>query len=1024
MRFCSTAVTLLALLFAAPSVRSEEPLRLSGKTGEIQFRPGDGAILFFGRRGANESIFHSGEAGLWEARLQDGRVIKASEFSQPGRSVECRREPDGQSLRMQFHGRELDVSVTAKVVDDAMDLAAEVAPHEGVLLSFGLPARLEFAPDRLVRLVCPANGNESVGFGFRGAFFLPRERKGPKAPAYYEYRSLYPAAFADFFHWETTAGLAAVYRVQPRPWEPWQAAQDRQAIFIPGQIACGGSAQGGWCERPFSPFIPAGRSWRTPAVRIAFGGTAAESLRAYCQANGITRRLEEKMTAEALEKFKQAVLVYYCGNCQQKLAHLEQLPRPTLVHFADYLHGGFDKQYPDHLPPATDFGTPQEFRALFERARQLGHLVMPYTNPTWWCDKPRGPTFLEHGEAPLLRLLDGRLSFERYAKNEGFTICHWHPAVQAANRKTVAQFSQEYPVDILFQDQCGARSWRYDANPASPTPYAYVEGLLSMIDEDCRRKPLSTESGWDGVVNAESQLCGMTWGIVPTEHGPTWRRLMKDRYDPATWEVFPLAQYIAHDKTSMIHHDLGQFVTNRPTLAWTLGLGFGLSWRTDAAGLDHEPPRQWLLWLDRLQKSVCARYVGRPLDQFQHDRGAKPTVDDGLIRASYGDLHIVANLGPHPREESGRTLAPFGFLATAPGLVAANLHRLDGEAFGESGVSFVSQEASGQTDLWVYAPAEQQVRILLPSAISGEATVKFDDGSSQAVTVREGICGFRLPAAPGRPRISPPAEMARAPRDWPGAKPAIGVLDFGAAVTPVWTRITPKQWLEAFSQSRLAKEWGLPVRPITNAADLAAALESGPRACLAIINPYGERFPLIGGAWREALDKIRAYVNQGGCWWETGGYSFHSAFAIDGQTSRFENVGPQGMQHLGLPVGFGEVDQPAEPLFATDAGRRWLGEPLSARVGDWQAPVNRALPRGIADPGHLTLISGKNQDYVGGYRLDGWGWLWRVGGFWPDREATPAVVVGAMEHLYSHAPESIPTGGISHLWHATVAKKL
>ena len=32
----------------------------------------------------------------------------------------------------------------------------------------------------------------------------------------------------------------------------------------------------------------------------------------------------------------------------------------------------------------------------------------------------------------------------------------------------------------------------------------------------------------------------------------------------------------------MIHHDLGQFVTNRQVLAWTLGLGFSMSYRVHA----------------------------------------------------------------------------------------------------------------------------------------------------------------------------------------------------------------------------------------------------------------------------------------------------------------------------------------------------------------------------------------------------------------------------------------------------------
>jgi len=57
---------------------------------------------------------------------------------------------------------------------------------------------------------------------------------------FYEYRVSYPPAFADLFHWESQAGQAVVYRVQPRTWEPWQGATDPHAIFVPGRLACGG----------------------------------------------------------------------------------------------------------------------------------------------------------------------------------------------------------------------------------------------------------------------------------------------------------------------------------------------------------------------------------------------------------------------------------------------------------------------------------------------------------------------------------------------------------------------------------------------------------------------------------------------------------------------------------------------------------------------------------------------------------------------------------------------------------------
>lgn len=566
------------------------------------------------------------------------------------------------------------------------------------------------------------------------------------AGQFYEYAVTYPPAIADLFHVQTRTGAAAVYRVQPRNWAPWQGTRDPNAIFVPGRIGCGGDEQGAWCERPFVTYVASGQTWRCPTVRLTVGGSAANDVRAYCLANGITRRLEDKMSRDLLEQFCRSVLVYYAGNCADKLRYLDRLPVPTQIHFADYLQGGFDKQYPDHLPPNARFGTPQQFKEFFEAAHRLGHLVVPYTNPTWWCDEPKGPTFLAAGDEPLLKKLDGTLSAERYSQNTGFTVCHWHPAVREANRRTLRQFREQYPVDVLFQDQCGARGWRYDMNKSNPNPYAYVEGLLSMIDEDSRQVPLSTESGWDRVVNAESQLCGMSWALVPSEHAPVWRQLMRDRFDPATWTIFPLAQYVAHDKTAMIHHDLGQFVTNQQTLAWTLGLGYSLSYRVHAPALENDAPRHWLLWLDRLQKSACARYVGQALDEFRHQRGPQATTeDDGTIEARYGTLRLAANLSPRPRHVQGRELAGYGFYITAPGLVAARLTTTGVQDAGDDDASFLVQGDACRTDVWVYGRAEQQAAIVLPTAASGPITLAFDQGPRVRTSLQGDAHRFRLP---------------------------------------------------------------------------------------------------------------------------------------------------------------------------------------------------------------------------------------------------------------------------------------
>ncbi len=838
---------------------------------------------------------------------------------------------------------------------------------------------------------------------------------------YLSYSLSYPVAFSDFMHLESRAGSAALYRVQPRTAkQPWDAASNPAEIFVPGALACGGDERGGYCDHAFSTYVKPGETWRAPPVRLTLGTPVREDLARYCAANGISRPLSEKVKPEALARLKQSVLFFMPGPAREKTAALDKLPTPTLIHFSDYLKGGFDKEYPDHLPPNAGFGTPDELKAFFDRAHALGQLVSPYTNPTWWCDHPKGPTFEREGDAPLLKGLDGKPHYERYSKNDGWTITLWHPAVQAANRLTVRQFTQEFPVDVLFQDQCGARSWSYDTNPASPTPFAYSEGMIAMNDEDSRLVPLGTENGWDRVADYQTLLCGLSWGIVPTDHHPEWVRLFKAAVPPDTWEIYPLALAVMHDKAIFLHHDLGQFVTNDRVLSWTLGIGYSLSYRAPASVIaTQDAPREWLAWLDRLQKSVVARHLGQPVRDFRHDRAplfATPgdprrESDDGVLTATYGDVSFACNLGDVPRTVAEHSLPAYGFRAEAPGVTAG---------LAPDGTGYVTETRKGKTDLWIFAPSQSKVSVPVP--FSGPARVALEDApTSDLRHPTSDLLTLTLPQRGLVARVAIPADRAGlAPRDWPGAKPAIGVIDLGSGLSPALTSVGPAAWRAAFEASALAKQHGLAVQTLATYDALAAALAAGPSKYFAIVNPYGELFPTPGpGRWREALDAVRAYVNNGGTWWETAAYSFHRAAFREGDKWKTGLVAGAGLEHLRLPIGDGDVEMPAEPLRVTESGKAWLGEAAATAVAQSTSAVNRSVPSTSASPA-TVLVAGVESGFIGGYRLDGWGYLWRVGGFNPNPEVTTAVAVAATLHQYTTPPAAPPACGTRYLYHATL----
>lgn len=544
---------------------------------------------------------------------------------------------------------------------------------------------------------------------------------------YYTNNILYPPAFADFLQMEATNGYAAVFGVQPVPDDPWAGETNTAQLFIPGEVAWGGDAQGGYYERSFAPYIVSNATWQSPTVRLLFGQPATNALAAYVEANDFSRSLTNKMSPSVLDAFRQSVTINYRGVCTQLTANLPDLPAPAILHIAQYMYGGFDKEYPDHLPPNAEFGTPAEFTNFLAKAHGDGHLVMPYTNPTFWGEDPRGPTFTSVGEDPLSLHTDGSTSYEVYFGEGGYTVTPWHPEVRAANERTRQEFTTNYPIDILFQDQVGARTWQYDLNTNSPTPYAYAAGLAAYAGEDSRHVPVSTENGWDRIVNHEAQFCGLAWGLAPTTNAPFWRRYLRERYEPSTWEVFPMAQYIAHDKVAFVYNNLDAGVHNHPVISWTLGLGYGMTYVLNPTDLDNVDKRQWLLWIDRLQKSVVARYMGASIGRFDHRWGTNAVnPDNGVIEAQYGSVDVVANLGPDTLATNDFTLAPYGYMAEAPGLLAGHIM----ESGGSGTATYVAQTNSTGLDFWIYAPGNTNVTIVLPQGYNGRATVKVAGGST------------------------------------------------------------------------------------------------------------------------------------------------------------------------------------------------------------------------------------------------------------------------------------------------------
>ena len=632
--------------------------------------------------GQTNSVWHSGEYGLWRLKFKDNITLEAADFRTNGCPVTVVRMADG-SVTASFSHPSVDVKVVFVPSGIGIDLHGVVTVKQGnPVLNFDLPARLRFAPQDVGRLYFPQGGALGLGVAIKSGFF--------SATPYLSSKLSYPNAFMDFCEMKgSDGGLCALFGVRPRPpHESWK--NPREFEFVPGSLGCGGDASGGYVDHAFMIWADKGQTLRLPAVRFAFGLELQDAIDAYSAANDITRSLSKKIAPEKLYTLKRSLLFKITDATAKDIsAEVSSIPVPSLVHITQYLKGSFDKEYPDHLPThPVWFGSDANHRALIDALHAHGHLYLPYTNPTWWCDHPRGPTFLKCGEAPLSIGLDGKKYHEQYGAADGWQTTFWHPAVQTANRKTVRQFTHDLPADILFQDQCGSRFCHYDFNPAAPSPTAYSEGLLSMIEEDSAVLPLATEDCWDKVADLQTAICGMAWHTIPLRlTDPRQTRLAKKFVPPDLWEFEPLAARLMHDKVLFWMHDLGASVDNPRIFAWILAMGYNMSYGSALRRyIDDRRTNGWVRWLALVQRTVCSRIAGAPLVAWRHDRtpmlarvgfDPKRGEDDGVVEAQWGDVHCSVNLGDVPRMVKGQNLAPYGFYITAPGLVAAALEGAD-----------------------------------------------------------------------------------------------------------------------------------------------------------------------------------------------------------------------------------------------------------------------------------------------------------------------------------------------------------
>ena len=614
----------------------------------------NGALLSLIDRRARIALLRGQNGCMWGAVATDLTTVSG-----------CGYRPSGPS-RFAFSWRQETSTLVLRYLPDpdadrrlraTVELRAGLSQVDLRLVldnDWGRPLSSVLLPADLLAPVAAAKAgyapNFLPGVRFRPSFF---SRVGDNVLTY-------PGrwAFADYLALDLGQSHLALYSVSPAP-API-APVDLGFIHNQEPVPCSGPL---FClTHVFQTWIGDGASWSSPLVRLRIGESASESILAYRRENGIDRypSLAEKV-GDRLSVLARAPLVKAdpwkgLPAFREWPSQLGRLPSPSLLHPVAFQPGGHDESYPDFLPPDPRWGTQEELARVVSSAHALGQLVMPYLNVSWWDEQAPSLRSLSPPLEPAdvaMRTSSGEVVREQFGSHDGLVVSPWALPVRRRVEALMEEWQRDVPVDCLFFDQIGARPWRRDFNPAAPTPLAYADGWLSLL-APYRDRCLMVEDGWDRL--AES-AAGFHGGILLMQRELSW----PDRHWGAgTWEPYPLALWLLHDKVLLYQHDLyeGTMTEDPQALAFNLAFGLVLSGRWQpGTGSD-----SWLALSGRLQRLLGPYYAGRP---FLSYRFLAPSVTKSEFSGGYT---VVVNWSEQePYDLDGYRIAPLGFLARADG---------------------------------------------------------------------------------------------------------------------------------------------------------------------------------------------------------------------------------------------------------------------------------------------------------------------------------------------------------------------
>ena len=416
---------------------SVDHLRLYGNTYELILGKTNGAILGITDKAAHADLTLGSRNGcLWGTNLRAGCSADSFRYHWDA----------GQSILTLVYP---SATVTLALHPDSFDLKLAISNQSGTTLrSVLLPADLVFETARVQAAYLP--------------YYLPGVRlKRDFFAAHRSVLDIYPSArgFADYLALDIAGGHLSIYSVNPQPVNFGFRDDDKTR---PGAF---------YASHTFQTEIPSGANYETPVVRILVGQDVRRTITAYRTDNHIDAYpdLSAKLGAK-FESVTRAPLVkmdfHIIGRTFAEVAaRLDQIQSPALLHPVSYWPRSFDQNYPDFLPPNPRYGTLADFNDFVRAAHARGLFVMPYTNPTWW--DASSPTAQSATDLSAWSVQGPTESRSTSPMAPTADLC---PHCTRLRSVTVSPASwpnsrNQAPVDFVFQDQIGSRSWLRDFNP-------------------------------------------------------------------------------------------------------------------------------------------------------------------------------------------------------------------------------------------------------------------------------------------------------------------------------------------------------------------------------------------------------------------------------------------------------------------------------------------------------------------------------------------------------------------------------